>query len=669
MKKVILYIAILLPTLVFAQKKASQVAFNGLKGNYIYNLFKPASAVHPDGDVVGFRLDRKLASDITWQTLQTFSSPATYQELYNGIEEGKRKAFEYQSENAYNINDVWPIYKKTFGYDSLSSYLTQQHLAIAFKLLLVDSTANPQNSYQYRVVQLKRDGGEYGKYVSEPVSLNRNTLVANKPKAANRKTSGGIFRLTFKAKATPEVPQAIMIMRKGENDKNFNRVILPYSIEQNADSLVYELVDNQVAENQLYQYFIMPCNRFGGGGNVNSDTLAVADIDQKMLIPKAFAVAVDSIKQQINLSWGFIKPELVSMVKIYRSEDYEDGYTYLGATKQAVYADKTAVPGKKYYYYLVMADMLGRSSERSTKAYALMQNAQKPVSPMYVSVVKNQNGNQISWQDYGQQTRGFKIYKTQQLNGDLTPLDTFVYAAKNMEGKYSFIDTSKNTGGTVGYAVIAESFSNVVSNFSKTVYINESTNGPILKAPMFLDFTRDKETVHLFWRMDKEAGQPVGYNIYRKMGNADYKKVNTSLINANKTSYTDIFRLVDANVLYKITAVGLNGKESEQSDELQVNYASAMAYPPTSLKSTFTEDRNGIALNWQPSQSAVSKYQVYRYTRGEEPIKIAEVDATKVSYTDAQFNKTATNYYYIIAVSADGALSAPSKETFTTVAK
>lgn len=662
MKRIIYLYILLFPSIVFAQRREAEVAFNGYKGNYIFNLFKPASAQHPDGEVIGFRLDRKLITEPNWQVLSKFESPSNYNDLEKQYESAKSKAFEYVPENEYSVNEIWPIYKKTFTYDSLSIYLTQQSLALACNLLLIDTTANPSLTYQYKVVQLKKDGTEYGNYTSTPVS-NKNIINAYKPKSFSREIIGSVFRLTYKAKLSTEIPVALLVNRKLENENKFQRVLAKYAIEQQGDSLIYTVVDDQVSSNSLYQYTITPVNRFGGGGSVSSDTLSVNAMDKKMLLPKAFTAFVDSTKQQINLSWGFLKPELISLVKVYRSENYEDGYEYVGSTNQGAFADKSIVPGKKYYYYLTVSDNLGRSSERSTKIYALMQSIIKPTVPLYIEVAKGDKGNVISWQDYNLENRGYKIYRSNQIGGTLIPLGDYIYVDKKLEGKYSFIDTTKNVNEITGYAVTAESMSNLESEFSKIVYLKQATELKNLVAPNLLDYVKDKNTVRIFWQQDNQNFGLIGFNVYRKIDNSAFIKINKKPIDVSKSAFTDSLTINNQELSYRITAISLNGTETAASNELLVNFA-GIVYAPKNLKSFYTTNNTAISLEWQPAQSTIAKYEIYRYTRGEEPVKIAEVKASAISYLDDKYQKGKNNYYYLVSVSANGKTSLPSNETY-----
>ncbi|TCD07146.1 hypothetical protein EZ449_15260 [Pedobacter frigidisoli] len=665
MKKVIYIILLVFPVLAWSQAKEGKAAFIGYNGIYIYNLFKPASVQHPDGDVIGFKLDRKSSRETAWTTIQKFSSPSNYDELVKGYEKAKTKVFEYRQESAYGIDEVWPIYKKTFTYDSLSIYVTQQALAVAFNLLLVDTTANVADTYQYRVVQVKRDQTNGALYTSTPVSY-AYKFPANKPKAKLRSLLGGINRLVFVAKATAEEPEGLLIKRKTEDGK-FERVMPFYTIEKIKDSITYMVSDEDVSSEKLYQYTVTPVNRYGGGANSVSDTISANAIDQKLLIPKGLTAKADSLNNSITLNWGFLKPDYVSTVMIYRSEAYEDGYTYLSSSQTGVYVDKSVIPGKKYYYYLTITDKFGRPSERSTKVFGLVQNLSKPIAPQYVKVASSTGGNVLTWEDYSPATRGYRVYRTDQIEGKLVPASDFIYVDSKLEGKYSYTDTSSLIKAK-GYAVRLENLSNVQSEFSKVVYVADKDK--TILTPAIQDASTDQKYVYLFWKQPTSStGVPSGYNLYRKIDDGKYEKLNKKMINGTKTSYRDSIVNMAAEIYYKLTAVNTNNVESEFSEEFQAKKSSQEVYPPSFLKSFVTNDKNSVALQWQPSQSKIKNYSIYRYARGEEPTVIAEVAGTTRSFIDKKYNKDKTNYYYIVANNDKGITSIKSNEAFVILNK
>lgn len=641
-------------------QKEGKVAFNGYKGTYIYNLFKPASAEHPDGDVIAFRLDRKAQNESNWQALYKFSTPSNYEELKNNYQAARNKVFEYNPTTTYTADEVWPIFKKKFNYDSLSVYLTQQPLAIAFNILLVDTTAKQNVVYQYRVIQLKRDGTEQHKYTSTPVSAN-DFFITNKPKSANRKTTGDVFRIEWSAKATAQIPEVLLVKRSDGVKMPFNRILTTYNIEHRGDSIIYTVEDNQVSKDVLYQYTISPVNRFGGGAKILSDTLRVASLDQQMLIPKIFTATADSIGNNIKLNWAFIKPDYVSVVNIYRSTEYEGGYKLLVSTAGYNYIDKTIIPGQKYYYYLVVVDKLGRATERGIKVYGLVHQIKQSDPPANV-VVRNVNKhNVVSWTDYNNDTRGYYVYRTNEVGGDMKPITEMIYFDEKAKRNYVYTDTTSNLSPTVGYALVSENLSNTRSGFSKIIYLSNPNFR--VAAPVIVDFKKDGKGIYLFWQDTTVVKQIAGYNVYRKSGNSSYVKVNKTPVLGFKNTFKDEFLFNDIEVSYKITGVTDADKESEFSNEITVN-TSQSVYAPNSLKSFTGKDNKSIILQWQPSQSEVAKYEIYRYVRGTDPTKIADVNAKVFTYIDANFIKEKNNYYFIKTIGVNGKTSLPSAETY-----
>ncbi|WP_316793828.1 hypothetical protein [Pedobacter frigoris] len=646
----------------FAQKDAS-VAFSGYKGNYIYNLFKPASPEHPDGDVVGFRLDRKAVTERNWQTLQKFNTPQSYAELSNNVSRAIPKVYEYNPATAYSVESIWPIFKKNFSYDSLSVYLTQQHMAAAFNILLIDSGINRNVAYQYRVIQIKRDNTEGLKYTT--VAVNGSEVVnAAKPRIKSRLTRGGNFNITFKAKATQPITEALLVRRREGMKSEFKRIETFYTIEQTADSVYYTVVDENVNSEQVYQYTITPVTRFGGGGRVISDTVSATLINKDLLLPLQFTATADSVADQINLNWKFLRPELISVVNVFRSAEYEDGYENIGSSSDGSFIDRRSVTGKKYYYYLVINDKLGQNSLRSAKIYSLLHTAKKPSVPIYVEVQKTNSGNVVSWQDFEQSTRGWYIYKTNQLEGKLVLSSEFIFKEEKKKD-YSFTDTTKN-GEITGYAVVSESLSNVRGDFSPTVYVKQKGGMKPVIAPTIVDATKAGDKYHVFWRDDATTVDLItGYNVYRKVDDKGFVKINKVALENSKSSYTDSVESKGFKIIYKIAALDQSGKEST-SEEYVAAYESQI-YPPSSLKAFLTGDKKLIRINWQPSQSQVSKYEIYRFTRGKEPVKIAEKNGENVSFSDATFERDATNYYYVIAKGLNGSTSVRSNQAFAGV--
>jgi len=659
-KNALVALFILIALKVNAQE-TDQVAINGYKGNYIYNVFNPASPKHPDGEVIGFRLDRKEQKETSWQTLYQFSTPASYQELSKNFEAAKNKVFEYRPSTAYTLAQVWPAFKQTFNYDSIGPYIAQQAMAAAFNIILIDTTAKKESAYQYKLVQIKKDGTEALNYISNPVSA-KAIFVANKPTKIGRKADANVVKMEWKAKVNGQLPEGLLIQRSDGANMPFYRYLVSYQIEQRGDSVIYKVDDEQIKKEQLYQYTITPVNRFGGGAAAVSDTIYAAVIDEYLLTPKIFNVKADSVKNNMVLNWSFMRPDFISAVSIYRSTDYENGYQLIGSTSGYNYVDNTAIPGQKYYYYLIVTDKMGRTTQRGVRAYGLMFKEKKSGIPTNVAVNVRNKQNVISWTDINNDTRGYYVYRTNQFDGELKVITEMIYFDEKANGGFSFTDTATNLSGKIGYSVVSENLSNVRSNFSRTVY-TENLTTPAMVPPSLIDFKNAGNNIYLFW-LDKAADKlTTGYNIYRKIGKADFVKVNKVPVLAYKTSYKDSVLLNDQELSYKITSVNAAATESNFSDEMMVQIAQ-MVYAPTSLKSFRSQNNKSIVLQWQPSQSEVANYEIYRYVRGAEPVKVMVVKGSVLSYIDTTYDKEKNNYYFIKTIGVNGKISLPSSESY-----
>jgi fibronectin type 3 domain-containing protein len=642
----------------FAQKKTSITAFNGLKGNYVYNLFKPASPEHPDRDsVASFRFERKLANETNWQLLQDFHTPSTFEELQKNYAQSKKMVFDNRETENYQIEEIWPIYNKTFSYDSLQIYLSQQAVAAAFGILLIDTAIRPGQTYQYRITQVKTDGHTRGQYITNAVNSN-DRYLAEKPVFKARKITGSLITLKWTSKVG-QTPQALLVKRNNGPHKKFEQKQLPYTIEERADSLVFTIADDDVTIDELYQYTITPVNRFGGGAFVVSDTASAAILDQNLLIPQVFNAHADSAKQRIVLNWGFFKPEYISVVKVFRSIDYEGNYLFVGTGTNNQFVDETAVLGQKYYYYLTITDKLGRESLKSIKVYGLVQSLKVPNAPQNVTAIAANNQITVSWKDLSFDTRGFYVYRNDQYGGKMLLISDFITADIKKGGNYSFVDTAKLTG-KVGYAVVAENLSNKRSEFSNLFYLKGGA--VVAQAPVVFDQLIDGNNHRIFWQSPTGENQPAGYNVYRKINEGNYIMITRNPIRADKTTFTDTTNL-SGSIKYKVVSINAAAEEGGSSNE--ITFADRMdIFSPSSLKTFYSEDHAAVVLEWQTSQGKVKKYEIYRYIRGAEPARVGEVTGKAHTYKDSSFVKDKTNYYYVVAVDENGRKSAPSTESF-----
>lgn len=245
----------------------------------------------------------------------------------------------------------------------------------------------------------------------------------------------------------------------------------------------------------------------------------------------------------------------------------------------------------------------------------------------------------------------------------MTLLSDFIFK-DSQKANYTFVDSITNSG-LVGYALVAENLSNLRSNFSKTSYIKAPENTVIVPTQI-LDIVKTDNKFRLFWRDDASTqNQITGYNIYRKTAKPDFVKINKYPIESTKQSYTDSVANTGFAVLYKIATLNQAGTEVFSDEYLAEKQAQTLA--PSSVKVFMATNKKAVYIKWQPSQSKVAQYQIYRFTRDTTAIKIADVTPEKFDFKDANYLKNQINYYYIIAIGANGTASIPSNQSFINV--
>lgn len=139
---------------------------------------------------------------------------------------------------------------------------------------------------------------------------------------------------------------------------------------------------------------------------------------------------------------------------------------------------------------------------------------------------------------------------------------------------------------------------------------------------------------------------------------------NTKILPFNVSSYRDSIEVGGLPVAYKITAVNIQGLEGDFSNEIITVANTIRILPPQNLKSFRGDNGNEIILTWQPSQSKVAKYLVYRFARGQEAVLLGEAYDTTLKFVDPKPNRGLANYYFIVAVDEIGNISNPSNEVY-----
>ncbi|MDD6212976.1 MAG: L,D-transpeptidase family protein [Clostridiales bacterium] len=191
------------------------------------------------------------------------------------------------------------------------------------------------------------------------------------------------------------------------------------------------------------------------------------------------------------------------------------------------------------------------------------------------------------------------------------------------EKKSSWKDSGLTLNQTYTYTVKAYAFSR--NDGTTVIWSTRNEDGVSAKtklaAPVLKEATvNSSSSVKVKWKAVTGA---ESYNVYRKYGNNDWKKV----ANTKKTSYVDDAVVLGTTYTYTIRAVSGSLKSGYDKEGVSVQ-----AVPMTpELVETFTKGANSLEISWK-SVDGVIGYRIFRRQGDEKWKRLDTVKGT--SYVD-----------------------------------
>lgn len=232
-------------------------------------------------------------------------------------------------------------------------------------------------------------------------------------------------------------------------------------------------------------------------------------------------------------------------------------------------------------------------------------------------------------------------------NGEMDDLDTISSAPGNYLNIVSTGPYNVPAGGTVSviYAfAIGEGLDELQDNLDaarKRIMI-----------PGKLTAEPGEAIMRLAWA-ESISSDVAGYRVYRSnTSGSSYSEI--AQVSAENTAYNDTQVQMGIMYYYVVTAIGLDGRESQYSNEV---YAVPGVSPKSPQNLTVDGDTafhasTEIILHWEPSENDnIIGYKIFRSSTGSGPwTAIAEVDGNAQSFIDRNVYDGDTYYYTIAAV-------------------
>lgn len=279
--------------------------------------------------------------------------------------------------------------------------------------------------------------------------------------------------------------------------------------------------------------------------------------------------------------------------------------------------DTEVEPNVSYQYWATLVAQDGAESKPSepmdvtfgVPLYSLL-------GPLSINGQSTEDGVALSWianpDDSG--AFSYSVYRCPDSIGAFLRLNlaalTLDIDSASGEIRGSFLDTTAQPGRTWYYTVVSTDYAGNESPRKPLLPINPvDLSRPPIPQNVFANPTDLGLT--LIW--DTVPGPVAGYNVYRSTDpDSNYTRLNTILLPPDTGFFEDKSTTLVDRYFYRVTAVGENGRESEQSARALSLYENRLApTPPQDVEAEPHE--NGILIRWQPNEEPdLFGYYVFR---------------------------------------------------------
>ena len=596
-----------------------------------------------------------------WDTVARIVRPNTFEEFQTNLNSFSKYFPDYDIPALEEARKIWSKIEQYGLADSLGMWASTPVVLLSMGTAYLDTALMP-NSYAYKITTKDDKGNIAFSAVSKPVKY---PVPANFGKIKFVSYKAGKDYIYSEWVAKMPFPNQVRVLRADESSNKFELIKPVKGFAKRHDSLFVFIKDTLVNGGARYNYYLEPISLFEIKG-ANSDTALMTNWDINSLVLQEFRVNnIDSMNSN-KLYYRISDPSMISLVKIYRSISADTGYSLIAEipSNQQEYYDNSGTPMQKYYYALRFVDNYGSETGLSIKGFATYSSKDKPFAPKLLSAEGTKDGVLLKWINYNENIDGFYIYRT---DGALPKLEIISPMLKlKYDSIYTYLDSSKTLKGNrfYLYSLRCESTSHVKSDFSDTL-----TARPLFAtvplSPVDVAVSVEENSIKLVWAdlslMDKDV---IGYNVYRKEKGSteEYGKISVNLLDMGHNYFYDSTIVEDKDYQYAVTSKDMFGGESSKAGMLTAGKTSPVPPPPGDIKLYPLE--SSIMLRWDPVQSNILEYMIYRYERGLDPILIGSVKQNDdPEFTDTKVKKGNLYFYYIKTKDAKGKESEAGPES------
>ncbi len=359
--------------------------------------------------------------------------------------------------------------------------------------------------------------------------------------------------------------QSVTLYRSREYDRNFEAIA-----RFNKDENTY--ADQIQIANELYFYYFLVRDVYGN----EWQSIKFQKVYEGTYIPAPPGnVVLNESAAGPVLSWRALDPKTRGFY-VFRKESDDREFIQISAFIQAgksgsgSFTDTSRLNRGSYYFYAVKAesDTYDQSVFSDTVTYyppaGVRTTALKP--PYDLNVSFKGNGVLISWEDVNEsqpEVAGYQIYRKAEMEKEFKLL---IPALLSYRHNY-WLDTLIHSADKYQYLVVSTDGSGHFSEKSQPVEIDVS--GYFITVPEELGYETDAKGVTIKWT-EIEVNRIKQIKVYRSEDDGPLKLIATP--DKKLKRYKDLTVKKGKSYVYHIATVGIDGKESQKTDPLQLEF-------------------------------------------------------------------------------------------------
>ena len=334
-------------------------------------------------------------------------------------------------------------------------------------------------------------------------------------------------------------------------------------------------------------------------------------------------LTIDTGDSAVYLKWDAIE-EAYSYC-VYRREEGQSAFTVLGNTKNLKYTDKTAEPGKFYYYSVRCRDdigsFIGKYDTTGKRAIILA----KLTTTLKVSAGKIK----VTWSGLDTAAK-YRLFRKVD-DGSWTKVTT--------QTALSYTDTNVTYGKTYSYGVVAMNAAGSYLSVSDMDQVGKTVTY-IMPAPAVI-LSNERDGIRINWAAMTGAAK---YRVFRRTGSTEWVKVETV---QGGTTCLDT-ECVDGKKYY-YTVLGMDSSSHFMNDYDNGNIITRVE---PKVEFSLYSGKTGVKVTWS-GYSGAGKYRIYRKKSGEW-VSLGTVKADETFYFADKTVVSGKSYTYTVVAMTSG---------------